>query len=155
MRRFTAPALASLLLVTPAVAQQAPPVIQTVLKLAETATVTARPDELTATLRADIVAGNAATGGVVGIWPPKSIFRTLPDYVRGILRMVEAIGVDHVGIGSDMAGFGPSPSNLAVYSDAGPLMVALRGAGLSDVDLAKVMGGNFARVFQAVAAAKG
>ncbi len=97
----------------------------------------------------------AATGGVVGIWPPKSIFRTLPDYVRGILRMVEAIGVDHVGIGSDMAGFGPYPSNLAVYSDAGPLMVALRGAGLSDVDLAKVMGGNFARVFQAVAAAKG
>ena len=60
MRRFTAPALASLLLVTPAVAQQAPPVIQTVLKLAETATVTARPDELTASLRAEIIAGSAA-----------------------------------------------------------------------------------------------
>ncbi len=58
--RSLAPALASLLLVTQAAAQPAPPVIQTVLKLAETATVTIRPDELTASLSAEIVAGSAA-----------------------------------------------------------------------------------------------
>lgn len=58
--RSLAPAMASFLLVTPAVAQPAPPVIQTVLKLAETATVTIRPDELTASLSAEIVAGSAA-----------------------------------------------------------------------------------------------
>jgi len=60
MRHLTLPALASLLLVTPALAQPAPPVIQTVLKLAETATVTIQPDELTASLLAETVAASAA-----------------------------------------------------------------------------------------------
>ncbi len=65
MRRLTAPALAGLLLAVPtpahrAQAQSAPPVVQTVLKLAETATVTVRPDELAASLRAEAVAGSAA-----------------------------------------------------------------------------------------------
>ena len=65
MRSATAHALTGFLLAAPgfaatATAQPAPPVIQTVLKLAETGTVMIRPDELTAALRAEIIAGNAA-----------------------------------------------------------------------------------------------
>ena len=70
MPRLTAPVLASLLLAGPALAQpaltqpahaqQALPAVQTVLRLAETATVTIRPDELAASLRAETVAGTAA-----------------------------------------------------------------------------------------------
>lgn len=60
MRHLILPALASFLLVTPALAQPAPPVIQTVLKLAETATVTIQPDELTASLLAETIAASAA-----------------------------------------------------------------------------------------------
>ena len=44
----------------------------------------------------------AQTGGVVGIWPPASIFPTLDDMVDGFARMVEVVGVDHVGLGTDM-----------------------------------------------------
>jgi uncharacterized protein len=60
MRPIAAPALAGLLLAAPVLAQETPPVVHTVLKLAETATVTIRPDELAASLRAEIIAGSAA-----------------------------------------------------------------------------------------------
>lgn len=65
MRRLSAPVLAGLLLAGPplnptAHAQTALPVVQTVLKLAETATVTIRPDELIASLHAETMAGTAA-----------------------------------------------------------------------------------------------
>jgi predicted secreted protein len=65
MRRLTAPGMAALLLAAPALAHSAlaqvpVPTVQTVLKLAETATVTIRPDELAASLRAEAVASSAA-----------------------------------------------------------------------------------------------
>lgn len=90
----------------------------------------------------------ARTGGVVGIWPPVTIFPDLGAYARGLGRMAEAIGVDHVGIGSDMRGL-LSPAAFDSYDQTPALAEALLGAGFSAADCAKVMGGNAARVMMA------
>ena len=46
----------------------------------------------------------AQVGGVIGVWPSGFSFVDARDWVSGIARMVDAAGVDHVGIGTDMEG---------------------------------------------------
>jgi microsomal dipeptidase-like Zn-dependent dipeptidase len=46
----------------------------------------------------------AQVGGVIGVWPSGFSFVDARDWVGGIARMVDAAGVDHVGIGTDMEG---------------------------------------------------
>ena len=90
----------------------------------------------------------AASGGVIGVVPFPTVFATLPDYVAGIARMVDAIGIDHVGIGTDMGGLRGAPpfSRYAQY----PLLVrTLLEHGFGREDVAKILGGNFMRVFRA------
>lgn len=90
----------------------------------------------------------ASTGGVIGIWPPESRFPTLDALAVGMARMVDVAGIDHVGLGSDMRGL-TGPSVFPDYDRAPALADALLGAGFSTADAAKIMGGNYARVFQA------
>ena len=54
----------------------------------------------------------AATGGVIGLWPPTGIFPSLDAFVVGFARMVEVAGIDHVGLGSDYDGIGTAPRQL-------------------------------------------
>jgi membrane dipeptidase len=96
----------------------------------------------------------AGTGGVVGIFPVNSGgYYGFSGYVQQIVRMVKAIGVDHVGIGTDMDGISP-PSFLAWsdYSAWPSLAAALLAEGYSREDVAKLLGGNFLRVYRASAA---
>jgi membrane dipeptidase len=93
----------------------------------------------------------AETGGVVGVWPVRAIFPTRAAYAEGIARMVEAAGVDHVGIGSDMLGV-PGGTVFADYRDLPALAAALRETGLQPHEVAKILGGNYRRVFAAVTA---
>src|SRR6266436_7443301 len=58
----------------------------------------------------------AGTGGVIGVWPPSSIFPDLKAYVEGFARMAEIVGIDHVGFGSDMLGL-TVPSVFDSYRD--------------------------------------
>ena len=90
----------------------------------------------------------AQTGGVIGIWPPASIFATLDDMVDGFSRMVEVVGVDHVGLGTDMRGL-TGPSVLDNYRDLPLLTEKLLDRGFAPVDIGKILGGNYARVFAA------
>src|SRR5260370_7887153 len=46
----------------------------------------------------------AQVGGVIGVWPSGVSFVDARDWVAGIARMVDAAGVDHVGLGTDMGG---------------------------------------------------
>ena len=46
----------------------------------------------------------AGTGGVIGVWPPSSIFIDFKAFIEGFARMADVVGVDHVGLGSDMMG---------------------------------------------------
>jgi membrane dipeptidase len=90
----------------------------------------------------------AKTGGVVGVWPPAAEFPTLTAMATGMARMVDVAGIDHVGLGSDMRGL-VGPSILPDYDQLPGLAEALIGVGFSVPDTAKLLGGNYARVFEA------
>jgi len=89
----------------------------------------------------------AKTGGVVGVWPPAEEFPTLTSMAAGMARMVDAVGIDHVGLGSDMRGL-VGPSILPDYDRLPGLAEALIGVGFSVPDTSKILGGNYARVFE-------
>jgi len=108
----------------------------------------ARPGPRSRTITADHARVIARTGGVVGVWPLVTIHPDLPTYARGIARLAETIGVDHVGIGSDMLGL-PAGSSFDSYAQTPALAEALIGAGFSEADAAKVLGGNAMRVLYA------
>jgi membrane dipeptidase len=87
----------------------------------------------------------AQTGGVVGIWTIVGTFKTLNDWAEGVARAVDGLGIDHVGIGSDMGG---APENLvADYRDFPILLKRLRERGFSAEEIGKIAGGNYVRVF--------
>jgi membrane dipeptidase len=95
----------------------------------------------------------AQNRGVVGVFPVNSTYRGFSGYITHIERMIEAVGVDHVGVGTDMDGISP-PSFLAWgdYREWPTIGAALLSRGHSREDVAKVLGGNFRRVFAEVAA---
>jgi membrane dipeptidase len=93
----------------------------------------------------------AATGGVVGVWPPRFVFANRAAFAAGIARMVDAVGIEHVGIGTDMLGL-PSGSVYDDYSQLPAVADALRATGLDAAGVAKILGGNYRRVFAAVTA---
>ncbi len=89
----------------------------------------------------------AGTGGVIGIWPPAGIFPDLPALAAGMARMVEVVGIDHVGLGSDMMGL-VGASAFESYAMLPDFAAALLGAGFSAEETGKLLGGNYARVFR-------
>lgn len=109
------------------------------------------PGPRSRTISADHARLVAATGGVIGIWPPSTIFRDRDAYVRGIAAMVEVVGIDHVAIGSDMLGL-TSPSVFDDYRALPDLASRLLAAGFDRADAAKILGGNYRRVFTAAMA---
>jgi membrane dipeptidase len=110
---------------------------------------TAKPRRFTRGITADHARAVAAGGGVIGVVPFPSAFRTLDDYTDGIARMADVAGIDHVGVGSDMSGIRGSPP-LNRYKQYPALAEKLVERGLRGDELAKVLGGNFLRVFAAV-----
>jgi membrane dipeptidase len=94
----------------------------------------------------------AAKGGVVGIFPVNSGYQGFAGYITHIERMIDAIGVDHVGVGTDMDGISP-PSFVSYddYAEWPSIGATLLARGRSPDDVAKVLGGNFRRVFQEAA----
>ena len=89
----------------------------------------------------------AGAGGVIGAWPAGITLNTLDEYVRRIADLVELLGEDHVCLGSDMdANYRPVFETYAKM----PLLVAgMLDGGMSEETIAKVIGGNFLRVFTA------
>lgn len=95
----------------------------------------------------------AASGGVAQVCMYSGFLKieedaTVCDAVRHIMHMIDVMGVDHVGIGSDFDGGGGIPG-LEDASWFVSLTQRLIAQGLSDHDLSLVWGGNFIRVWSA------
>src|SRR6266542_1672282 len=96
----------------------------------------------------DLLQAVASRGGLIGIWPlartPAGVEQLIAevDYVRRL------VGVEHVGIGTDMAGL--ASSSIPTYREFAPLPAALLARGFSGADTRRVLGGNFLRLFETV-----
>lgn len=108
---------------------------------------TTRPRPLTRRITPDHARIVAATGGLVGIWPPVSVFPDIPALAAGIARMADVIGPDHVGIGTDAMGL-VGPSALPDYTLLPRLAAELLGRFSRD-ETAAILGGNYLRVARA------
>ncbi|MBS1562836.1 MAG: dipeptidase [Bacteroidetes bacterium] len=75
--------------------------------------------------------------------PPLSLLLDHIDYI------VDLIGVDHVGIGSDFDGIESTPKEINDVTDLPLLTKGLLERGYSATDIKKMLGGNFIRVFKA------
>jgi membrane dipeptidase len=99
-------------------------------------------------LTVEHAAAVAAEGGVVGAWPSGVSSETFDDFVDEIVRLVDAIGVDHVGIGTDMdANYRPV---LTTYDQFAALETSLSQRGFSDAEVDKILGGNAVGLVRAV-----
>ena len=94
----------------------------------------------------------AQTGGVIGVWPAAYQFVDARDWVSGIARLVDVVGVDHVGIGTDMEG--GVNEVWDDYADLPAVVDLFLRRGFSPADTTKLIGGNYVRVFRQAAAAR-
>src|SRR5262245_45009611 len=85
----------------------------------------------------------AETGGSIGIW---HFFPTYERYAEGLKEMADVVGVDHVSIGADASS---NPGLLQRYDDFTRLVDAMLRGGLTPADTAKIVGGNYMRIFAA------
>jgi len=98
----------------------------------------------------DLAKEVAAAGGVIGAWPAGIGISDLDGFVGRIFELVENVGVDHVGLGSDMdANYKPVWDNYRQFPE---IVARMLERGLSEDETAKIIGGNGLRVFQNVAA---
>ena len=90
----------------------------------------------------------AANGGMIGIgyWDAAVCQPTPEAAATAIMYAVRVAGIDHVGLGSDYDG-GTTVGFDTAHLDA--VTQALIAAGLRPADIAKVMGGNAARLLAA------
>jgi membrane dipeptidase len=63
-------------------------------------------------------------------------------------HIVKLIGIDHIGLGSDFDGIDSTPLQLKTVLDYPEFTNALIKRGYKDEDIAKVLGGNFLRVYR-------
>lgn len=87
------------------------------------------------------------TGGVIGSWPAGITNRTMGDFVDETLRLIDAVGIDHVAVGTDLdANFRPVLTDYVQFPE---FAAQLQERGLSQQEIGKVLGLNFLRVFDA------
>jgi membrane dipeptidase len=90
----------------------------------------------------------AGTGGVIGVWPSSGTYRDLQGMANGMKRMADVVGVEHVGLGTDMLGF-INPPVFRSYEQLPTLADALLTAGFTKDEVGMILGGNYRRVFEA------
>ena len=109
---------------------------------------TTRPRPFTRLITPEHARLVAGTGGVIGIWPERSIFPNIDALAAGMARMAAVVGADHVGLGTDAMGL-VGPATFSSYAELPGLARALLATGFTADETRKVLGGNYARVFAA------
>jgi len=85
----------------------------------------------------------AETDGSIGVW---HFFPSLEKYVEGLKEMVDAVGVDHVSIGTDQH---VTPGGVQDYRQWVHLVAAMLRGGFPPEEVGKIAGGNYVRIFRA------
>jgi len=102
----------------------------------------------------EMIKAIAAAGGVIGMnFSPSFICEgkaTVERLVDHIDHIVELVGPDHVGLGSDFDGIGTTPEGLEDVSKMPNITGELIRRGYSEKDVKKILGENFLRVFREV-----
>ncbi len=88
----------------------------------------------------------AEKGGVLGLWPLWLSYPNLDLYADELMRMADAYGPAHVGIGTDMDGLGRS--TLPSYEEFAELPAYLAKRRLNDAGIDGILGGNYLRVLR-------
>lgn len=89
----------------------------------------------------------ATTGGVIGAWP-SGFNSSFDDFIDNVKRLIDIVGVDHVGLGTDMDGnFKPVISS---YLQMPQWTAALSNKGFTEIEVAKIAGRNAERVLKKV-----
>jgi len=90
------------------------------------------------------VANPSKKNGLPDFYPKNN---TLEHVVEHITHIGNLIGYEHVGLGSDFDGIPSTPKGLEYVSKFPNLVAEMLRKGVSDVDAAKVVGGNVLRVW--------
>ncbi len=90
----------------------------------------------------------ADNGGVFGVF--FLVCKDVDDVVDDIEYMIDQVGPDHVGLGSDLYGLHTAPKGLEDMSKVPAITEKLVERGHSDEVILKILGGNFMRVFEQV-----
>ena len=89
----------------------------------------------------------AGTGGVIGMWP-SGFNRSFGEFVDNTKRLIDLVGIDHVGLGTDMDGnLKPVFTSFLQLKD---WRAGLLAKGFGDEDVEKVLGGNVQRMLRHV-----
>lgn len=88
-----------------------------------------------------------STRGVIGAWP-SGFNSSFDDYIDNIMHLINVLGVDYVGLGTDMDCNNKSVLNS--YLQLPKWMKALKDKGLIDEEVKKIAGGNAVRVLERV-----
>ncbi len=83
----------------------------------------------------------AETGGVIALW---HFFPTLERYVDGLRELVDVVGVEHVGIGTDQQ---TTPGAVQTYELLPQVAATMLKKGFTADETGKILGGNSVRVF--------
>ncbi len=91
----------------------------------------------------------AETGGVIGAWLSTLTQEKVPGMVRHMFRLIDAVGIDHVGIGTDLPA-GVARTEMPNFARHPELAAALRDRGMTEAEADKVCSGNWLRIFRTV-----
>ena len=91
----------------------------------------------------------AGAGGVLGAWPISIRPASTSTFIDPIKRMVDTVGVEHVAIGTDMAGVNLRSALFTDWAEWPSIPAALLDRGFARQDVARIMGGNVRRLLEA------
>jgi membrane dipeptidase len=96
----------------------------------------------------DLLRAVAAGGGVIGVWPIARPGETIDVFMESLDYVRALVGIDHVGIGTDMTGLSTFTS-VPTYREFAAVPAALLARGWDEASLRRLLGGNVMRVFAA------
>jgi len=103
----------------------------------------------------------SANGGVIGVVFLPYFLRepeeraSIEDVLDTVDHICQLVGPDHAALGSDFDGFSGALPGLEDVTKMGAIGAGLRRRGFPEGDITKVLGRNFLRVWEAVAAKSG